>query len=104
MEKKPTTEKAAKEWISLKTEMKRIEKRIDELKEVLEPALRDSSEGSLEFFGWRFSLVEFEKRSFSLAKAEASSKFDGRALAPFITKSSSIQIRTSWQGGEEKAA
>jgi hypothetical protein len=102
MTKKPNIEDVAKEWIGLKTQLKEIEKSIDELKPNLEEYLSQLPEHSEEFHGWRFSLVEFVKESFSLSKAKE--KIDGRTLAPYITETSVTQIRTSWQGGEEKKA
>lgn len=102
MSKKITPEAAAKEWIELKSQSKGLEKRLDELKSILEPALREAPEKSAEWHGWKFSLVQFEKDSFSLSKARE--KLDGRILAPYVTSSAVVQIRTSWQGGEQKEA
>lgn len=98
MAKTLTIEAAAAEWISLKTKNKFNEKRLDELKKVIEPFLKELPEKTKDFHGWKFSLVEFEKQSFSLAKAKE--KLDGRLLSPYISTSTCIQIRTSWQGGE----
>lgn len=102
MGKKLTAQMAAKEYVHLKTDLKFLEKRLEELKEVIEPALRELPEKTAEWHGWKFSLVEFEKENFSLSKARE--KIDGRTLAPFVTVSPIVQIRTSWQGGEEEFA
>lgn len=100
--KKLSIEKAAKRWIELKTLQKETEKEFSELKPLLEEALKEEEEKALELNGWKFSLVEFEKENFSLSKAKE--KIDGRTLAPFISTSNVVQIRTSWQGGDEKEA
>ena len=102
MAKKLTPEAAAKEYIHLKTDMKCLEKRIEELKAVIEPALREAPEQSAEWHGWKFKLVESSRDSFSLSKARE--KIDGRILAPYITTAQVVQIRTTWAGGEEAAA
>lgn len=99
--KKLSVEDAAKEWIELKTMEATIESRRQELKAVLEPALESAPDHLLEFGGWKFLRVRFEKESFSLSKAKE--KIDGRTLAPFITKSEVTQIRTTWKGGKEAA-
>jgi len=102
MPKKSTSEAAAKEWITLKASQKAVEKRLDQLKPVIEAALSAAPENVVEFHGWKFTLVEFEKDSFSLSKARE--KIDGRVLAPYVTTSNVVQIRSSWQGGDEVAA
>lgn len=101
MTKKLGLKKASERWLELKAMAKDIERGLAELKPVIEEGLADS-EGSYEAHGWKFSLVKFEKESFSLSKARE--VLDGRVLAPYITTSEVTQIRTSWQGGEEKEA
>jgi len=102
MGKKPSREAAAREWVELKGQQKAIDQRLADLKEVLEPALREAPDQELELVGFKFKLVESERESFSLSKARE--KLDGWLLAPYITKSEVVQIRTTWAGGEEKAA
>jgi hypothetical protein len=99
--KKLSVEDAAKEWIELKTMEATIEARRREIRAVLEPALEEAPDKLLEFHGWKFLLVSFERESFSLSKAKE--KIDGRILAPYITASTSVQIRATWKGGAERA-
>jgi hypothetical protein len=96
---KISPEKAAKEWIDLKAQKVVLEKRIDELKQVLEPFLGKQKDRTVELKGWRFSLAEIEREYFKLA--EAKQKIEHKILKPFIQISKYIQIRTSWQGGED---
>ena len=98
MAKKISIENAAKEYIELKALEKAREARLAELKDVLLPALRAAENQRLELAGFEFSVVEFEKEFFSLTKARE--VIDGRTLAPYITKSNVVQIRTAWRGGE----
>lgn len=100
MTKKPKIEGVAKRWVELKAQTKEIDREMGELKPILEDALRVSHNKIIEIAGWRFSLVEFLKESFSLSKAKE--KIDGRVLAPYITESEVVQIRASWQGGEDE--
>ncbi len=104
--RKLSLEKTAVRYMSLKAEQKKIEGELGSLKATLETALRESEDGTREFVGWRFSLVEFEKESFSLSKARE--KITEKVLKPFITKAFVTQIRYSWQGvnleAEDKAA
>lgn len=102
MSKKNVFGDAAREWVRLKAEAKQIEKRLHELQEIIEPELREQKDKSVEVHGWRFKLCEYEQSSFRLK--EAQEKIDGRVLSPYITKSQVVQIRTSWQGGEETYA
>lgn len=99
-EKTPPIQRATAEWMSLKAKVKDIEKRQAVLKPIIESALREAEKKSFEYNGWRFSLVEFEKENFNLGKARE--KLDGRVLAPYITTSNVLQIRTSWQGANKK--
>jgi hypothetical protein len=100
--KKMTVAVAAKKWIELKSLEQTLEAQRAQLKEVLEPALEAAPGGVLELAGWKFLRVTFMKESFSLQKAKE--KIDGRVLAPYITTSSIVQIRTSWKGGNESEA
>lgn len=104
MSKKDSPEVVAKEWVVLKSSIKAAEKRLSVLKEFLEPVLAAKPEKSAEWAGWRFTLVESKGReTFDLSAAKE--KLDGRILAPYVKKGDpSIQIRTSWQGGEEEDA
>lgn len=99
--KKLSVEEAAKEWIELKTMDETIEARRREVRAILEPALEAAPDKLLEFHGWKFLLVRFERESFSLKAAKE--KIDGRVLAPYITASTSVQIRSTWKGGSERA-
>jgi hypothetical protein len=101
-EKIPTIEEVAKEWVVLKSEKLRIEKRAEELKEILEPYLAGQPDQTAEISGFRFKLFEMERETFKLKAAKE--KIDGRVLAPYITSSVSTVIRTTWKGGEEEAA
>jgi len=98
---KLTPEAAAKEWIALKAQEKALDERLDELKAVLEPALRAVPEKTIDYHGFRFSLVEFERESFSLSKAKE--KMSLKVLRPFISKSPVVSIRATWQGGGVEA-
>lgn len=89
---------AAKKWIALKAKEKKIEKQFQELQAVLEPALRSTPEKKAEFHGWKFSIVEYVRRSFSLKAAEK--QIDAEILAPYVSESDVVTIRTNWEGGE----
>lgn len=99
MPKKQNMEKLAREWVALKEQEKETEKRLNELKSKFQPFLKGVSDHSVELAGWRFTLVEFEKESFSLSRARE--KLPEKTLAPYISKVDVMQIRTSWQGGEK---
>lgn len=91
-----SVENSAKEYLDLKLEKAKIEKRIDELKMELEPFLEEQPEKTAEMCGWKFSLIESERESFKLSAAKE--KIDGRTLKPFITLSKFNQIRTVFKG------
>ena len=100
MSKKQKIADVAKRWVELAAQAKEIEKEKAEIKPVLEGFLAEAEGKTMEVNGWRFSLVEFLKETFSLSKAKE--KVDGRVLAPYITETPVVQIRTSWQGGDGK--
>lgn len=93
---------AAKEWIRLKTEKLGLESRIEETRKILEPYLESQPEGAAELVGFRFKLVTSEREFFKLAAAKE--KIDGRILKPYITLSTSNQIRTTFHGKPEEVA
>lgn len=95
-------EEIAKEWIELKTIEANLEKKKRELKPELESYLKDQPDQKAELNGFQFTLIESERESFKLK--DAKEKIDGRTLAPYISVSSFTQIRTTWKGGEKKAA
>lgn len=105
MAKKPNIETVAKRWIELKSHAKELEKELAELKPILEGALLEAPEKSLELCGWRFLLVEFDKENFTWSKAKTELTPAVLAkLEPYLSTSQVVQIRTSWQGGEKEAA
>lgn len=80
-------EKAAAEWHQLSAEKKKIEARCEDLKPVLEKALR-KAEGKTR---WSLLLVEFDRENFKLKDAKAA--LGEETLAPFISFSPVVQIR-----------
>lgn len=102
MTKKLSPELAAKEWIALKADKFLLDQKLEELRAVLEPYLNEQPERSAELAGFKFTLVTQERESFKLK--DAKKKIDGRTLQPYITVSTSTQIRTTWRGGEDEAA
>lgn len=98
---KLTVESAAKEWIELKSMDETIERRREELRAILLPALEAAPDQVLELHGWRFVLVKFLRDAFSLSKARE--KIDGRVLAPYITTTEVESIRATWKGGKPEA-
>jgi hypothetical protein len=92
-------EHAAREWLELKAREEATEERLKELKAVLEPALRSAPGQAMKLAGKRFKLSEFPRESFQLARAKE--KIDGRVLAPYITTTDVVTIRTSGRGGGE---
>lgn len=100
--KKISPEAASKLLIEFKAEKKKLEKRIEELEEVMEPYLEEQPDGMAEFHGFKFTLVKSERENFSLKKARE--KIDGRILAPYVTTSQSQYILMTWKGGVEEAA
>lgn len=97
-----TIEGSGREYISLKEEKSRIERRLEILKEGLEPLLEEAPGKSVELAGWKMTLLHTSRESFSLSKAKE--KIDGRTLAPFVSVSEFSQIRLYYQGGEESEA
>lgn len=87
-------EKAAKEWIELRVSQKEIEKRLSEIKPVLEKALRKAPEKTQ----WGLVLVDISRPTFALKKALE--KLDRKILAPFISKSKYAQIRPAHEAKE----
>lgn len=102
-EKKLIPEKAAKEWIILTAQAKKIANRLEELAEFLKPLLEEEPDKAADWNGWRFKLVEYEREAFSLQKARDAG-VDGRILAPYISRSQVKFIKPTWQGGDELAA
>jgi len=101
MRNKPI-EKAAKDYISLKNRIAKLEKKKEEMGDVLKPWLFTQKDQTAELHGWKFSLVETERENFKLSAAKE--KIDGRTLAPFITTSKFTQIRTVFKGLEDEKA
>ncbi len=94
--KPPTPEKAAAEWIELKTQKAQIEGRLDELKKILEPFLENEPDKRAFLHGFDFFLVETSREYFDLKRARE--KIDGRVLAPYMASTSYSSIRTTWKG------
>lgn len=75
---------------------------MDELKKVIEPFLETQPEETFLHDGWEFKIVRtVDKETFSLKACREAGKIDGRKLAPYISKCSFNQIRTTWKGGKE---
>jgi hypothetical protein len=100
--KKITPDEAAKEWLELETEAKRIEARFDELQKVLDPVLERTKDKYALFHGFKFKVIEFEKENFSLALARKSKLIPKRILKKFVSFSDVRYIRTYFAGGKEE--
>lgn len=95
---KLSLEQIAIEWIELRGQKMALEKRLEELKNILEPALEEKPNCSMEIDGWKFALVKSEREFFKLK--EAKENLDNRILRPYIFTSKYNTIRTTWRGGE----
>lgn len=100
--KRLTPEDAASEWMKLKAEKLELERRLEELKKVLEPYLEKQEERTALLGGFEFKLVDSEREFFKLK--EAKENLDGRVLKPYLYTTCFSQIRATWKGGEKKAA
>lgn len=98
-EKFQMPEDVAQEWLELREKKMLLEKRIDEIKPILETYLALDPSYEMEMCGHKFKLVNSEREFFKLA--EAKKNMDGRILRPYITTTSFNQIRVTFCGEEE---
>lgn len=99
---RPSKKTLIVEWVHLKAQIERLEKKKSEVEEKFKVVLEKEPEWTLEIDGWKCTLVEATRRNFSISKAEeklSPQKFS--ALEEFISKSTSRYIKTTWQGGSE---
>lgn len=92
--KKP--EDVAQEWLDLKTQKILIEKRIADLKPILEAFLIEQPDFEAEMCGHSFKVTTTARESFKLA--EAKKKIDKKLLKPFISVTEFNQIRSTFCG------
>lgn len=83
----------AKEWMSLKVRAREIENRKKDLKPWLEEFLKKQPGKKAEVAGFLFELKERSKDLFDLKGAQKN--IDGRTLAPYLSKNSYYEIRTT---------
>lgn len=100
MPDKITPDAAAKEWLELEADQRRIRERFAELEPILAPVIKKAREKSKIFHDWKFVWISFDKESFSLSKARL--KVKEAVLAPFISQSKVAYIRTYFQGDSLK--
>ncbi len=93
-------EDVAQEWLKLKEKKILLEKRIDDLKPILEAFLLEQQDQEAEICGYRFKISVCERSIFELAKA-LKNKTLSKLLKPYIKEISYSQIRASFCGEEE---
>lgn len=102
MPKSADIESVAREFLRLKERKARIEERLAELQPPLKEYLEASADRTAVLAGWKLTLIWSVREIFNLKKAKA--KLPKEVLRPYISKSKSCQIRTTYKGGDKKEA
>lgn len=101
LKKEKKIENIAQEWLDLKNQKLLTEKRLDNLKPILETYLAEQPDKESEMCGFKFKLVNSERENFRLSEAKKKKGF-WKLLKPFVTVSYFNQIRATFCGQEEE--
>lgn len=96
--KKP--EDVANEWLELKEQKILVEKRIADLRPILEAYLLEKQDREDEICGHRFKLTEVKSQYFDLARAKKN-KAIAKVLKPYMENRVSTRLTAAFCGEED---